>query len=94
VTKISGTAAAADNLEASATGIITGTAVTGTLNTTTATTSLSSYSADQLIGRTIIVLTGNAAGEASDITDSAADGTLTFTAMTVAMANSDSFCIV
>jgi hypothetical protein len=55
VTKISGTAAAANNLEASANGIITGAAATGTLNTTTATTDLTGYSDDQLIGRTIIV---------------------------------------
>ena len=95
VTKISGTAAAANNLEASANGIITGAAATGTLNTTTATTDLTGYSDDQLIGRTIIVTSGNADGEASDITDYAStNGTLTFTAMTVAMANSDTFVIV
>lgn len=76
-------------------GIIYGTAATGTLSTTQATSSLTGYADDQLIGRTIIVTSGAADGEGSDITDYAsASGLLTFTAMTTAMANNDTFKIV
>ena len=81
-----------DNLNS---GIIYGSAATGTLSTTQATTDLTGYADDQLIGRVLIVLTGDAAGEATDITDSAnTGGLLTFTATTVAMANGDNFKIV
>lgn len=82
----------ADNLIA---GIIFGSAVTGTLSTTVATTDLTGYADDQLIGRVIIWLTGNCAGEATDITDYAStNGTLTFTALTTAPGNGDTFKIV
>ena len=75
-------------------GIIFGSAVTGTLTTTQATTDLT-YADNQLIGRILIVLTGSAAGEATDITAYAnLNGELTFTALTVAMANGDTFKIV
>lgn len=76
-------------------GIIYGAAVTGTLSTTQATTDLTGYSSDSLIGRTIIVLSGAAMGNGSDITDyDTASGLLTFTGMTAAMANGDTFKIV
>jgi hypothetical protein len=76
-------------------GIIYSSAATGTLSTTVATTNLTGYADDQLIGRVMIVLSGNAEGEATDITDYAnASGTLTFTALTIAMANGDTFKIV
>jgi hypothetical protein len=94
---ISGDATAADNLEASTetNALITGSAVTGTLSTTQATSDLTGYADDQLIGRVIIFRTGNAAGEATDITDYAsASGLLTFTALTTAPANGDAFVIV
>jgi hypothetical protein len=97
MTKISGTAAAADNLEASMVtgGVIPGAAVTGTLTTTVATSNLTGYADDQLIGRVIVVTSGNAQGEATDITDYASTGgTLTFTALTTAMGNGDTFVIV
>lgn len=76
-------------------GIIFGSAATGTLSTTQATSNLSGYGDDQLIGRVIIWLTGNCEGEASTITDYAsASGLLTFDALTTAPANADTFKIV
>lgn len=82
----------ADDLKS---GIIYGAAVTGTLSTTQATTDLTGYADDQLIGRVIVWLSGAAEGEATDITDSAnASGLLTFTALTTAPGNGDLFKIV
>lgn len=75
-------------------GIITGAAATGTLSTTQATTNLTGYTTDQLKGRVIIWLTGNCEGEASDITANTGSGLLTFTAMTTAPADGDTFKIV
>lgn len=76
-------------------GIILGAAATGTLSTTQATSDLTGYGDDQLIGRVIIWLTGNCEGEATDITDYAsASGLLTFTALTVAPGNGDTFKII
>ena len=76
-------------------GIIYGTAQTGTLSTTQATSNLTGYADDQLIGRIIIWTSGNCDGEATDITDYAnASGLLTFTALTTAPANGDTFKIV
>lgn len=76
-------------------GIIYGTAATGTLSTTQATSSLTGYANDQLIGRVLIFLSGAANGEATNITDYAsASGLLTFTALTTAPGNGDSFKIV
>jgi len=86
---------AAVNLSKSALGIIYGTAQTGTLSTTQASTDLSGYSDDQLIGRVIVWTSGNCQGEATDITDYAnTNGVLTFTALTTAPANADTFVIV
>ncbi|MCP5016288.1 MAG: hypothetical protein GY938_13605 [Ketobacter sp.] len=76
-------------------GIIFGSAVTGTLSTTQATTDLTGYADDQLIDAVIVVTSGAAEGERSDITDYATStGLITFTAMTTAMANGDTFKIV
>ena len=76
-------------------GIIYGAAATGTLSTTQATTDLTGYADDQLIGRVIIWTSGACEGEATDITDYAnASGLLTFTALTTAPSNSDTFKIV
>lgn len=95
VTKISGSGPAADNLEASALGIITGTAQTGTLSTTVMTSDLTGYADDELIGRVVVWTSGTAAGQASDITDYAsASGTVTYTAITTAPVNADTFVIV
>ena len=86
---------AAVNLSKSALGIIYGTAQTGTLSTTQASTDLSGYNDDQLIGRVIVWTGGNCQGEATDITDYAnTNGVLTFTALTTAPANTDPFVIV
>lgn len=93
--QISGSATAADNLEASALGIIPGTAQTGTLSTVTMTTDLTGYVNDELIGRVVVWTGGDAAGQASDITDYAsASGQVTYTAITTAPANGDSFVVV
>ena len=75
-------------------GIITGQAQTGTLSTTQATTDLAGYADDQLIGRIITWTSGNADGESTDITDYAqTNGLITFTALTTAPANTDTFKI-
>lgn len=95
VTKISGSATAADNLEASALGIISGTAATGTLSTTVMTSDLSGYADDELIGRVVVWTGGTAAGQASAITDYAStSGTVTYDAITTAPDNGDTFVIV
>jgi hypothetical protein len=89
------TSAAAAKLALSAAGIITGAAVTGTLSATVATTDLTGFANDQLIGRILVVTSGDAEGEATDITDYASSGgTLTFTALTTAMGNGDTFAVV
>lgn len=93
-TKISGSAAAANNLEASALGIVTGTAQTGS-TTTVIETNLTEAVDDVYIGRVIVFTGGTAAGEATDITDY--DGTtkqLTVTATAQTAANGDTFVIV
>jgi hypothetical protein len=76
-------------------GVITGAAATGTLSTTQATTDLTGYADDQFIGRIVIWLSGACEGEASDISDYAnTGGLLTFTALTIAPGNGDTFKIV
>jgi hypothetical protein len=95
VTQISGNSAAADNLEASARAVITGTAQTGTLSTTVMTSDLTGYADDELIGRVVVWYSGTADGQSSDITDYAsASGTITYTAINTAPANADLFVIV
>jgi len=76
-------------------GIIYGAAATGTLSTTQATSDLTGYADDQLIGRVIIWTSGACEGEGTDITDYAsASGLLTFTALTTAPSDADTFKIV
>ncbi|MGE0456411.1 MAG: hypothetical protein AB7I13_00315 [Vicinamibacterales bacterium] len=88
------TAAAAAKLASSASGIITGTAATGTLSTTHATSSLTGYSNDQLIGRLMTWLSGPAAGEQTRISDYVAtNGELVFAALTAAPQNGNAFVI-
>ena len=83
------------NVDTAISGIITGAAATGTLSTTQASTNLTGYTDDQLIGRVIIWTSGAADGEATDITDYAnTNGVLTFTALTTAPGNGDTFKIV
>lgn len=76
-------------------GIIYGTAQTGTLSTTQATTDLTGYADSELIGRVIIFTGGTADGQASRITAYAnASGLVTFQAITTAPVNADPFKIV
>lgn len=92
---ISADATAADNLEASTETIITGTAQTGTLSTTQMSTNLSETTDDHYIGRRIIWRTGVLTGQATDITDyTGTGGILTFTAVTEAPSNGDTFIII
>ena len=78
-----------------ATGITNGAAPTGTLSTTQATSDLTGYTASQLNGRTIVFTSGVCDGEATDITAYAVTGgLLTFTALTLAPGNGDTFKIV
>lgn len=75
-------------------GIIYGAAATGTLSTTQASTDLTGYADDQLIGRVVTWLSGACEGESTDITDYAStNGVLTFTALTTAPGNGDTFKI-
>jgi hypothetical protein len=77
-------------------GIIYGVTEAGTLSTTQATTDLTGFADDELIGRVIIFTAGgDADGQASDITDYAsASGLVTFTAITTLPAAADPFKIV
>lgn len=82
------------NVDIMVLGIITGTAQTGTLSTTQATTDLTGYADDQIIGRILTWTGGACEGEQTDITDYAsASGLITFTALTTAPSNTDPFKI-
>lgn len=94
VAQISGSATAADNLEASALGIVKG-ACEGTPSTTVIQTDLVEATDDHYNGRVVVFTSGDAAGEATDITDyTGATGTLTVTALTTAPSATDTFVIV
>ena len=83
VTQISGSATAADNLEASALAIETATA-TGGSGTTVTTTDITEATADHWKGRVIVFTSGTLFGQATTITASAfATGTTTFTVDTL-----------
>lgn len=92
--------ARADHVDAGSFGepfnaIVSGAAVTGTLSTTQMTTDLTEATNDHYNSRIIVWITGDLAGQATDITDY--DGgtkTLTFTAVTEAPADGDDFVIV
>ncbi len=85
---------AADNLSASALGIQTG-ACEGVPTTTVIQTDLSEATDDHFIGRVVVFTSGNAAQEATDITDyTGSTGTITVTALTTAPASTDTFVIV
>jgi hypothetical protein len=76
-------------------GIIFGAAATGTLSTTQASTDLTGYADDQLIGRVVIWLSGDCAGEATRVTDYAeTNGVLTFDTLTTAPGDGDLFKLV
>lgn len=91
---ISGSSSAAANAKRGYDGIIYGAAATGTLSTTQATSNLSGYANDALIGRTLTVTSGARIGQQTTITDYASTGgLLTFSALTGALANGDQFFI-
>jgi hypothetical protein len=93
VTYINDNAAAASNLSTGAQTVITG-SFTGTPSTTTGNTDITGYTDDQLIGRVLYITSGNADGEATEITDYAnTNGVLTYTALSTAPAASDTFYI-
>jgi hypothetical protein len=93
--QIDGVAAAATNLAASAGTIVIGAAETGTLSTTQMSTNLSEATDDHYNGRIIIWTSGVLATQATNITDYAGTaGVLTFTAVTEAPSNTDTFVIV
>ena len=95
VIQLNSVTASATNLERSASVIVTGAAETGTLSTTQMTSGLTEATDDHYIGRIIIWTTGPLAGQASDITDyTGATGMLTYTAVTEAPSNGDTFVIV
>ena len=92
---ISGSATAADNLEASALGVVTGSAITGTLTATQFTTDLTEATNDHYNGRVVVFTSGDLAGQAKAILDY--DGSakaLTTRAFTEAPGNGDAFVIV
>jgi hypothetical protein len=92
---VSGDIAAADNLEAFASVVITGSAVTGTLATDRATTDLTGYADDELIGRTIVFTGGTADGQMGRIWDYVSTGgDVRFTTIATAPANADTFVIL
>ncbi len=96
VAQISGSATAADNLEASALGIVSG-AVNGGTPTTTAfiADGFTESTDDHFNGRIVVFTSGACAGQASDITDYAGGTqTITVTALTEAPADNDTFVIV
>lgn len=89
------TAAGAAKLALATAGIISGVAQTGTLSATQASTDLTGFADDELIGRVVVFTGGTAAGQASEITDYAnTNGVLTFNTISTAPANDDPFIIV
>lgn len=91
---ISGDTAAADNLEVAMTGVVTGAAATGTLSTTQMTTDLTEATDDHYIGRLITFTSGALLGQQTAITDyTGTGGLLTFTALTEAPSDGDTFVI-
>lgn len=89
-------AAAQTSLDNLTLGVIFGTAQTGTLSATVATTDLTGYADDELIGRVIVFTGGTANGQAAEITDYAStNGTITFAGgVTTAPTNGDTFKVV
>jgi hypothetical protein len=91
---ISGNTTAADNLEDAMTGVVTGAAATGTLSTTQMTTDLTEATDDHYIGRLITFISGDLLGQQTNVTDyEGTGGLLTFTALTEAPSNGDTFVI-
>lgn len=75
-------------------GLVTGSAIAGTLSTTQMTTDLTEVTDDHYNGRLIVWTSGVLAGQATDITDyTGATKLLTYTAITEAPAAGDDFVI-
>lgn len=95
VGKISGSATAADNLEASTEVIVIGAAAAGTLSTTEMTTNLAESTDDHYNGRIIIWTSGVLKDQATDITDYVgATKKLVYTATTEAPSANDTFVVI
>lgn len=93
VTKISGSATAADNLEAGALGLVSSTCAAGS-TTTSIVTNLTEATDDHYNGRVITFTSGALAGQSSSISDyNGTTKTLTIVAVTEAPANTDPFVI-
>lgn len=96
---ISTSATAADNLERSTLGIVTGTVGAGSTTTSIVTSALSPAAAviDQYKGRIVTfdsaTTTANLRGQSTDITTNTALGVLTVTALTTAPVSGDTFTI-
>lgn len=74
--------------------LVHGQAITGTLSTTQMTTNLTEATDDHYNGRIVTFITGNLAGQATDITDYVGSSKrITMTALTEAPANGDRFVI-
>ena len=91
--QISGSAPAADNLEASALGIISDEVAT-IGSTTTCTLTNAPAVADVLIGRVIVVTSGSLAGEAKTITANTVGRLITFEEMSGTLSSSDKVVLV
>lgn len=95
VTKLSGSATAADNLEASALGIVSSSVNDASATTTSFVSALTEATDDHYNGRIVVFTSGAVAGQATDITDyTGATKTIAVTALTEAPANSVTFVIV
>ncbi len=94
VTKVNSVSGAAALLQYLSQACVYGTAATGTLSTTQATTGLTA--ADGMyVGRALVWLTGSLAGQATRIEHYVqSGGLLTFQALTAAPANSNAFVII
>jgi hypothetical protein len=93
--QISGSADAANKLEASAETMVIGAAIAGTLSSSQMTTDLTELTNDHYNGRIIIWTSGALSAQATDITDyDGASKMLTFTEVTEAPAEDDEFVIV
>lgn len=94
MTKINGVAASAANLEQGAFALVRGSAITGTLTTTTFTTDLTEATDDHYNGRVVTFTSGALDGQSTDITDyTGSTKLITVTAMTEAPSNTDTFVI-
>jgi len=95
VTKISGSATAADNLEASALGIVATDVNDASASTTAFVITSTEATNDHFNGRIIVFTSGALKDQATDITDYVGSTrTVTVTALTEAPADNDTFVII